>query len=322
MTDREALWLWLCSADGVGCATANDLWAALRERGWTLEDFYDLGEAQWADEFGLNVRAVRGLSQQKSQMNEVLDRAEELREKGVQLVSLESARYPEALKAALGRSAPPLLYALGNVSLLGRSAVAVAGARDAGGRGLLIAHSIGEAVARQGVVLVSGGARGTDNAAHAGALRAGGATVLVLSCGILRYRPDRAVGEMAELGSALYVSELPPNMTWQTGGAMARNRIVCGLASAVVIVEAKESGGTVQAAQTALRLGRPLFVVEFPDYDAHSAGNPSLLRKGGRPLKAESDPTGESWHVDIAPVLAEIEQSEVGGPAEGQLPLF
>jgi DNA processing protein len=322
MTDRDALWLWLCSADGVGPTTANDLWAGLRERGLQLEDFYDLGKSEWAGEFGLNSRVVRGLAQKKSQMNEIVDLAESLREAGVRLVSLERPHYPASLRSSLKRTAPPLLYALGNVSLLSKSCVAVAGARDASGRGLLIAQSIGEALARQGIVLVSGGAHGTDNAAHAGALRAGGATILVLSCGILRYRPDRAVGEMADVSSALYVSELPPNMTWQVGGAMARNRIVCGLASAAIIVEAKESGGTIQAAKTASSLGKPLFVVQFDHYDAHSAGNPSLLRKGGRPLKAECDPSGESWRVDIAPVVAEIERSVSAEPPAEQADLF
>jgi DNA processing protein len=127
---------------------------------------------------------------------------------------------------------------------------------------------------------------------------------------------------MADAESALYVSELPPTMTWQTGGAMARNRIVCGLASAVVIIEAKESGGTIHAAKTAFQLSKPLFVVQFDDYDAHSAGNPLLLRQGAQPLKAQCDPTGETWGVDIAPVAAEIERNVSAEPPVKQTDLF
>jgi len=320
--DRETLWLWLCSADGVGPTTANDLWAKLAERGLQLEDFHDLSENEWAGEFGLNVRAVRGLAQQKSRMSEIADLAESLRENGIHLFSLESPYYPTSLKASLGRNAPPLLYTLGNVALLARNAVAVAGARDASGRGLMIAHSIGEALAHHGLVVASGGVRGTDDAAHRGALRAGGATVVVLSCGILRYRPTAAFSERADPESALYVSELPPTMTWDVGGAMNRNRIVCGLASAVVIVEAKESGGTLQAAKTAFGQGKPIFAVQFDEYDAHSAGNPLLLRQGAQPLKAQYDPTAESWSVDIGPVVARVEQSAAGEPGTGQLGLF
>ena len=322
MVDREALWLWLCSADGVGPATANDLWAKLCERSFSLEDFFDLGETEWASEFGLNARVVKGLSQQKSQRGEIADLAESLRENGIHLVPRESRHYPISLKSSLGRTTPPLLYALGNVSLLGQSAVAVAGARDASGRGLHIARFVGESLARHGFVVVSGGARGTDNAAHVGALAGGGATVVVLSCGILRYRQPEALAERTDLESTLYISELAPTMTWDTGGAMARNRIVCGLASALIVVEARESGGTIHAAKTAFDLGKPVFVVQFEEYDAHSAGNPSLLRQSARPLPAQCDPSGESWHVDISPVVAAVEQATPPQSPPGQMDLF
>jgi len=323
MTDREALWLWLTAAEGVGPKTINDLWAALCERGMQLEDFHDLGETEWAGEFRLNARVVRGLAEKKARMDEIVQLAEALRENGISLLSLESPNYPASLRKSLGRSAPPLLYAAGNVSLLERSAVAVIGARDASGRGLLIARAIGAALAQRGLVVVSGGARGTDSAAHAGALHAGGQTIVVLSCGILRFRSDRAYGEQTEPHSTVFISELDPHMTWQVGGAMERNRIVCGLASAVVIVEAKESGGTLDAAKRAAELRRPRFVVQFDAYDAHSAGNPALLRHGARPLKAEPDPSGESWNVDIAPVVDAAERSAPADePTPDQMDLF
>jgi len=313
MTDREALWLWLTSAEGVGPKTINDLWATLCERGIQLEDFHDLSETEWAGEFRLNARVVRGLAEKKSQMSEIVQLAEALRETDICLLSLENPHYPESLKKSLGRSTPPLLYAAGNAALLERSAVAVIGARDASGRGLLIARSIGEALAQRGLVVVSGGARGTDSAAHAGALHAGGQTIVILSCGILRFRSDRTYGEQTDPHSTVFISELDPHMTWQVGGAMERNRIVCGLASAVVIVEAKESGGTPDAAKRAAELRKPRFVVQFDEYDAHSAGNPTLLRQGARPLKAEPDPSGVSWNVDIAPV---VEAAERNAPAD------
>lgn len=305
----DSLWLWLCASDGMGPKTVAAVWERLGQCGQTLEDFFNAGEQAWSGQFDLNLRAVKGLAAQKSRMNEIIELAEALRDNGVHLLALEHPRYPQFLRAVLGHGAPPLLYALGNTQLLERRAVAVVGARDASARGLTIARNLGAAFARHGLVLVSGGARGTDNAAHLGALLAGGATVIVLSCGILQYRPNRAVSENADPASVLYLSELPPHMTWQTGGAMARNRILCALASAVIVVEAGESGGTLQAAEKAMELGRPLFVAEFETYDTHLAGNERLLRRGGRPLHVECDPTGETWRVDLAPVLAAVDEA-------------
>jgi len=322
MPDHETLWLSLCSADGVGPTTANDIRTKLSERELQLEDFFDLSEETWAADFGLNARVARGLAQQKEQIVKTIGLAESLRDRGVRLVPLDSAQYPASLKKSLARTAPPLLYALGNVALLQRSAAAIIGARDAGARGLLLARFLGESLARNGLVIVSGGARGVDNAAHVGALGAGGETIVVLSCGILRYRPSSALGERTDQQSTLFISELVPTMAWETGGAMARNRIVCALASAVVVVEAKESGGTMQAAKTAFAQGKTVFVVEFDEYDAHSAGNPILLRSGGRPLKAQPDASGEFWEVDIAPILAGIEEGALQEPNAKQMDLF
>ena len=322
MEDSELYWLWLASAEGVGATTANSLWAKLLDRGMPLEDFFELDENAWAEEFGLNARVVRGLADQRARLDDLRVRAEELRERGVRLVTLAGPHYPASLRKALRRNAPPLLYALGNLALLMRSAVAVIGARDASPRGLALARSIGATAVASGLVLVSGGARGIDSAAHVGALAAGGETVVVLSCGILRYRPSADLGAEADPESVLYVSELAPTMSWEVGGAMARNRIVCGLASAVVVVEARETGGTMQAARTAVDMPRPLFVAKFRDFDIHSAGNATLLATGAHALKVEPDASGETWTADLDPVVARIARATPPEAAAGQMDLF
>jgi DNA processing protein len=304
MIDRDVLWVWLHAADGVGRATANDLWVALAERDMDLEDFFSLDETRWAAEFGLNARAVSGLAASKARLDETRQLVDALRESNVQLIALDGPDYPATLKVALGRQTPALLYAWGNVELLARQGAAVVGARDASERGLHLARLIGGGLARNGLVVVSGGARGVDSEAHGGALAAGGATVVVLGCGILRFHAPAGLREAADAGTILYLSEQPPAQTWEAGGAMQRNRIVCALASALIVVEAGTSGGTLHAAKKGFDLRRQVFVVRFDSYDAHSAGNPALLRSGARPLKATWDGGAESWHVDLAPVMA------------------
>jgi DNA processing protein len=322
MIDRDVLWVWLHLAKGVGPAKVNDLWTRLGERGEDLEDFFHHDAEAWARDFGLDARAVAGLADAKARIDEAAQVVETLRENNVRLLNLESPEFPPSLPASLGRKTPPLLYAVGNVDLLGRVGAAVVGARDASERGLRLARTIGENLARRGLVVVSGGARGTDTEAHRGALTSGGATIVVLGCGVLRFRVPSALGEAADRDSTLYLSELPPRQTWDAGGAMQRNRIVCALASALVVVEAGESGGTLHAASTARDLGRPVFVVQFAEYDAHSMGNPRLIQQGARPLEATGDPAGESWCVEVDPLVAAAEKHASRSRAARQTDLF
>lgn len=322
MIDPEVLWMWLSSAEGVGAKRANDLWDTLCKRGLQLEDFFHLNESDWASEFGLNARVVKGLAEQKDRMDEITGLVESLDQSGVQLLTIESPHYPQSLKASLGRNAPVLLYGQGNCALLERSAAAIVGARDASERGLRLARSMGEGFARCGLVVISGGARGIDAEAHMGSLSASGATIIVLGCGIRRYRPPNALRELATPESTLFLSELPPKQTWDAGGAMGRNRIVCGLASAIVIVESQESGGTVHAAKKAFELGRPVFVIQFDEYDERSAGNPQLLRLGARPLKAHFDPDDRTWRVDIDPVVDAVEKGADASSQPDQMDLL
>lgn len=322
MIDPDALWLWLNLAEGVGPKTANAVWAALSARGLHLEDFFDLGETEWANDFGLNARAARGLAAQKERMDEITSHLESLHASGAWLMTIDRPGYPATMKTALGQSAPALLYAKGNRDLLAMPAVAVVGARDASPRGLALARFIGSDLGQRGFAVVSGGARGTDAAAHLGALEAGGATIVVLSCGILRYRAPSGLRGMADSQSALFLSEFPPQQTWAAGAAMARNRIVCGLASGLVVVESKESGGTLNAAETARKMSKPVFVVRFDEYDTHSAGNRLLLKQGCRALKAQLDPSDETWRADLTPVIAAAERTPSSRPDSVQGDLF
>jgi DNA processing protein len=215
------------------------------------------------------------------------------------------------------------LYAIGNLDLLRQTALAVVGARDASERGLAISRSIGEQAGRAGIVVVSGGARGIDLMAHTGAIDSGGATICVLSEGILRSNSRADLGVELDRRAALFLSELPPNMTWSIGGAMSRNRIVCALAAVVVVVEAREKGGTVDAADTALELHRPLFVVDYAATGAQNDGNRKLLRKAGaRPLPVSGDESSAIGRVDLDPVLRELQSPPGAAPPAGQMDLF
>ena len=146
-------------------------------------------------------------------------------------------------------------------TLLDAPCVAVVGARACSAYGSAVAPELGRGLARAGVVVVSGLARGVDAAAHRGALETG-TTVAVLGCGIDRDYPRAhrtLAASIAERG--LIVSEYPPGVEPAPWRFPARNRIVAGLCDATVVVEARERSGALITADLALDEGREVLAV-------------------------------------------------------------
>lgn len=179
------------------------------------------------------------------------------------LTALDSG-YPPALRAADPR--PPVLYLSGDPMALEASAVAVVGTRRATGYGRSVAIQLADALARGGIVVVSGLALGIDGEAHAAALDAGGRTVAVLPSPLDRVYPPRhrgLAGRIVANGGAL-VSELAPGQLPGRPDFARRNRVIAGLASATVIVEAPDRSGALLTAASAIGLGRDVHAVPGP----------------------------------------------------------
>lgn len=159
----------------------------------------------------------------------------------------------------------PALWVRGQVDCLGLTPrVTVVGSREASGRGLGRAHALGQALAEQGALVISGGAIGIDAAAHEGALVAGGATCAVLGTGVDRVYPQRHAGLFERIAQAgCLLSVLPPGAPARRAHFPQRNRIMAALADVVVVVEARLNSGTGYTADAARKLGRR--VVCFAD---------------------------------------------------------
>lgn len=159
--------------------------------------------------------------------------------------------------------------------------VAVVGARSATTYGADVSAEIASAVARDGWVVVSGGAFGIDVAAHRGALAAGGTTVAVLACGADRVYPQahaEILEHIAEHGAV--VSESPPGHAPFKARFLARNRLIAALTRGTVVVEAARRSGALNTATWAARLHRPLMGVPGPVTSAPSEGVHRMLRSG------------------------------------------
>ena len=199
-------------------------------------------------------------------------------------------RFPPLLRAI--HDPPPGLFlrGLGALDLLARPSVAVVGARSCSAYGAQVARTLGRELAAAGLVVVSGLARGVDGEAHRGALEAGGSTVAVLGCGVDRDYPashrELAVHIAAE---GLVVSEYAPGVEPAPWRFPARNRIVAGLCTATIVVEAREASGALITADLALEEGREVFAVPGEITSALSAGTNALLRLGAVPLTSAGD---------------------------------
>ena len=185
---------------------------------------------------------------------------ERVREAGIQTISIVDEDYPRPLRDALRGNAPPLLFIAGHAALLDAPAAAVVGARNPSRRGEDLAAACAETLAREGAVIVSGGARGVDCTAHESALRDGGNTIVVLPQGILTYRGPALLFDAIQDGRAAVVSQFAPDMAWETHAAVTRNATISAFSLLVCVIEPKKTGGSVRTARCALAQGKRVLV--------------------------------------------------------------
>lgn len=182
---------------------------------------------------------------------------------GVAITALDPA-YPAALAAVDPR--PPVLYLAGDPVALSGPCVAIVGTRRASGYGRAAAAEIAEELARAGVTIVSGLALGIDAQAHLAAIDAGGRSVAVLPSPIDRIYPPRhrdLAARLVATGGAL-ISELAPGHSPGKPDFARRNRIIAGLARAVIVVEAPDRSGALLTVTAAIEQGREVFAVPGP----------------------------------------------------------
>ena len=187
---------------------------------------------------------------------------------------------------------PKMLYYYGKMPKKRVPTVAIVGARRNTDYGHEVAYNIAYALAKRGVLIISGLALGIDSVAHRGALDAGGVTIGVLGTPIEKIYPlrHRALAEeMVEKGGAV-TSEyrLGDNMDWKAS-FLHRNRLISGLADVIIVVEAAEKSGSLNTAMHALEQGKELFAVPGDINRVTSQGCNRLIMQGAQPLTRVED---------------------------------
>jgi predicted Rossmann fold nucleotide-binding protein DprA/Smf involved in DNA uptake len=212
---------------------------------------------------------------------------DELEQSGVRVVSSVDDGYPASL-FALGHRAPPVLYAAGRVALLATPLLGIVGSRDVGEDGAQIARDAARAAAREGLGVVSGGAKGVDRLAMQGALEADGIAVGVLADSLLRTVRDPDVRRAITDGQLCVCSPYQPSSPFTVANAMGRNKIIYTLSQATFVVASDlEQGGTWGGATEALR--RNIVPVLVWTGAGEGPGNEKLIQLGAKGVASIDD---------------------------------
>ena len=226
----------------------------------------------------LSESIAAGLSGDGREAEEELERLHAL---GGRLVGVGEAGYPSLLASM--PTAPQVLFVRGGLEPGGadRYTVSIVGSRACTSYGIEQGERFGRELAAAGLSVVSGGARGIDSAAHRGALKGGGRTVVVLGCGLgCVYPPENAklFDAIVDHGGSI-VSELPCGRPPEAGNFPARNRVIAGMSLGVVVVEAARGSGALITANHAVELGREVMALPGRVDSVASEGSNGLLQR-------------------------------------------
>ena len=224
---------------------------------------------------------------------------------GIHLLSFQDDKYPQNLLHTF--NPPSFLYIRGNFKERDRDAVAMVGTRRATIYGKMMVRKLARDLAKEGLTIVSGMARGVDTAAHLGALEAGGRTVAVLGCGVdVVYPPENRKLMTDIMESGAVISEFPLGTPPEGINFPRRNRIISGLSKGVVVVEAPLRSGALITADFALEEGREVLAVPGNINSPYSQGTNRLIKQGAKLVEDAQDILEE---LDLS-LLGEIKRRE------------
>jgi DNA processing protein len=205
---------------------------------------------------------------------------------GAKYLVLGQGLYPRLLAEL--EDAPPLLTIRGNLKLLDRQAVAIVGARNASAAACRFARGLAHDLGQHDLVVVSGLARGIDSAAHDGALETG--TVAVIAGGIDNfYPPENEQRQRALYEHGLVMAEMPPGTEPRARHFPYRNRIIAGMGSGTIVVEAAPRSGSLITARLAAEAGREVMAVPGSPLDPRAQGCNQLIRDGATLIQNVQD---------------------------------
>jgi DNA processing protein len=258
-----------------------------------LLDYFGDIQAAWSapdhqlQSAGLSQKLSRQLLKIRSQIS--LDKlSDQIQEAGIQVLTWDDRDYPQSLRMIA--QSPFVLYIKGNLTEEDSWGVAVVGTRRYTEYGRRITEEISGELARHGISLISGLARGIDGLAHQGALTAGGRTLAVLGSGLDQVYPPEHRGLAEEIArQGALISDYPLGTPPDGSNFPPRNRIISGLSKIIIVIEAGLKSGALITAGYGAEQGKEVFAVPGKISSPMSRGTNLLIKQGAHPLLEVQD---------------------------------
>ena len=282
MTKKE-YWYWLCNIEGIGLKKIQ-----------AILNVYETPEVAFCE----NTKGLEGIAcltqmdkeQFKKSKDKTLiqDNYAKLQKKGIYFVTKEDIDYPSKLKEIYN---PPFaLYVKGALPKYNQKSIAVIGARNCSDYGREMAGYISAELARLGIQVISGLARGIDGYAHQGALEAGGSTFGIEGCGIDICYPKENFSLYLDMQrSGGVISEYGLGVHPKAGNFPMRNRIISGMSDGILVIEAKEKSGSLITVDWGLEQGKNIYALPGRVNDLLSMGCNNLIKMGAKLVSGPDD---------------------------------
>jgi DNA processing protein len=292
MRNKEILWFRLFNASGFGSKSIHYMFEILHKKHQTIEDLFAFDEKEFAVAFpeighGKFSKATFWNIHQTETDDRIYSSFEKLEDERVKVIGLDDERYPRDVLNTLNGNSPVVLFCRGNLKILNDKGISIVGARDVDNFVVMLTKEIAKSLANAGYNVTSGYAKGVDTSAHLGALEAEGTTTMILSFGVNHISIKREMKDLNWERSGLFVTQFAPYEKFTGQNAMARNKLVCAMSKAVVVMQSGperdsegKMSGTFDAGKSALELGIPVFVLS-PKIVTQAKGNLDLIRRGG-----------------------------------------
>lgn len=214
-----------------------------------------------------------------------------LEQNGIDMLTLDNPAFPSLLREI--PNCPYIIYTRGNQTALNSKSIAIVGSRAFTPYGKQVAYALSQDLAKSGIAIVSGLALGIDAMAHRGALDANGITIAIMGNSLddasLHPRANFQLAKEILVKEGLLVSEYPPVTPATPGAFPARNRIMAGISSGTLVIEAAPESGSLITANLALEFNRDVYAVPGPITNKQSLGTNQLIKSGAKPITSAQD---------------------------------
>lgn len=282
-TEEQKLWVELAATPRLRPHHAK----AIAAEFYQLTDFFKLDHMSMAQRFDIPADTALSLRRRegKSAASAELEWAEE---HDIEVITFAQETYPSLLREI--HDPPPVLFSRGALTGSLPAAVAIVGSRKCTSYGNQAAGALARDLTNAGFTIISGMAWGIDQAAHRGALEAGGATIAVIGSGLANIYPrgtDKLMAQICEQGAV--TTEFFHSIRPDKGTFPQRNRIVAGICLATIVIEASERSGALITARLANEQGRDVMAVPGSIYSSQSKGSNWLIQQGAKLVRDVDD---------------------------------